>query len=453
MHARRRRLVALSTAVAAMTLVTAACGSDSDPSSSTSSSASTDGTTSTNGGGDSKSLSLLSEWTDGGSATSIAATLKAWNAANPSTPISQRSIGNEDFATASRTAMSGAEPPDILQFEGFADTADYAKAGKLVDLTSWWNAHKSQFALADSPGFSRACDHQGKVYCVPLSANAQSVLFYNKDILDKYGIAVPKTYDDFLSASATLKDKGVIPLAMGDKDGWPGAQLWMTYVAQLCGTTAADSAVDRTGAKWTDPCFEKAAQMVLDLQEKGYFGQGAVSDDYNAMTSLFLAGRAAFISTGSWFIGSWQTTKPPFNVGAEYMPAINGAAFADDKVAYGGDVVSIPTGGENHAAALNFLTFLTSQSQAQVWASNYYFSSVKGAVDATGPAEVKTLYSETATAKNTLASLDLQLPPAVGQTSLYNLGQSLIGGKTTAEEFGTQLEAAAAKAQGPSTAK
>jgi ABC-type glycerol-3-phosphate transport system substrate-binding protein len=396
------------------------------------------------------SLSLLSEWTDGGSATSIQATINSFNSANPDTKMTQRSIGNEDFPTASRTAMSGNNPPDVLQFEGFSDTADYAKAGKLVDLTSWWNTNKSRFVLADSPGVSRACDYNGKVYCVPMSANAQSVLFYNTKLLADNGMAPPKTYDDVLADSAVLKGKGITPIALGDKDGWPGAQLWMTFVAQRCGTAVADAAVDRKGPKWTDTCFTQAAEDVVNLQKKGYFAKGVVSDDYNGMVSQFEAGKAAFISTGSWFIGSWQDAAPSFDVGAMYFPTVAGAKFPDDKVAYGGDVVGIPSGGKNQAAAMKFLDFMTSLDQAKVWAKNYYFSAINGAVAATGPASVKALYDQTAQAQNTLGSLDLQLPPKVGEDTLYSAFQSLLGGKSTAAQFTAALEKSAETNQGPS---
>lgn len=395
-------------------------------------------------------MTLLSEWTDGGSAASIQSTIDSWNKANPDNKMTQRSIGNEDFMTASRTAMSGDNPPDVLQFEGFSDTVDYAKAGKLVDLTGWWNANKSRFALADSPGVTRSCTYQGKVYCVPMSSNAQSVLFYNAKMLADNGIAPPKTYDDVVAAGEKLNAKGITPIALGDKDGWPGAQLWMTFVAQLCGTTMADQAVDRKGPKWTDQCFTDAAAQVDSLRQKGFFPKGVVSDDYNGMVSLFESGKAAFISTGSWFIGSWQSAPPPFQVGAEYFPPVTGAAHPDDKVAYGGDVVGIPTGGKNQAEAMKFLDYMTSLDQAKVWAKNYYFSAVKGAVAASGPANIKDLYDQTASAENTLGSLDLQLPPAVGQDVLYNSFQSLLGGKTTPQQFTAALEKSAQATQGPS---
>jgi raffinose/stachyose/melibiose transport system substrate-binding protein len=431
---RKNRWAAAAAAGVAVGLVLAGCGAG-------------DGGQSGGGGG---SMTLLSEWTDGGSATSIQSTIDSWNKANPNNKMSQRSIGNEDFATASRTAMSGDNPPDVLQYEGFSDTADYAKAGKLVDLTDWWNTNKSRFALADSPGVTRACTYQGKVYCVPMSANAQSVLFYNAKLLADNGIAPPKTYDDVVAAGEKLKAKGITPIALGDKDGWPGAQLWMTFAAQLCGTTASDQAVDRKGPKWTDQCFTDAAAKVADLRQRGFFPKGVVSDDYNGMVSLFESGKAAFISTGSWFIGSWQDAPPPFQVGAEYFPPVTGAPFPDDKVAYGGDVIGIPTAGKNRAEAMKFLDYMTSLDQAKVWAKNYYFSAVKGAVAATGPANIRDLYDQTTAAQNTLGSLDLQLPPAVGEDVLYNSFQSLLNGKTTPQQFTAALEKSAQSTQGPS---
>lgn len=433
----RNRAGALVAVGATAVLVVAGCGAG-------------DGGKSGGGSSGGGSLSLLSEWTDGGSATSIQSTIDSWNSAHPNDKMAQRSIGNEDFPTASRTAMSGTNPPDVLQFEGFSDTVDYAKANKLVDLTDWWNKNKSRFVLADSPGVSRACSYQGKVYCVPMSANAQSVLFYNKKLLADNGIGEPKTYEDVVAAGTKLKAKGITPIALGDKDGWPGAQLWMTFAVQLCGTDVADAAVDRKGPKWTDQCFTDAAAKVDQLRAQGFFGKGVVSDDYNAMVAQFLAGKAAFISTGSWFIGSWQSSPPPFDVGAEYFPPVAGAKYPDAKVAYGGDVVGIPSGGKNQAAAMQFLDYMTSLDQAKVWAKNYYFSAVNGAVAATGPASIKPLYEQTAGAQNTLGSLDLQLPPKVGSDTLYSAFQSLLGGKSTAAQFTAALEKSAAAEQGAS---
>ena len=61
----------------------------------------------------------------------------------------------------------------------------------------------------------------GKTMAIAFMANSQH-LFYRKDLLDKTGIAPPKSYEDVLAAAKTLQEKGVIkyPLGAADKAGW-----------------------------------------------------------------------------------------------------------------------------------------------------------------------------------------------------------------------------------------
>jgi multiple sugar transport system substrate-binding protein len=61
----------------------------------------------------------------------------------------------------------------------------------------------------------------GKVMAIAFMANGQH-LFMRKDLLDKAGVAVPKSYEDVLAAAKTLKEKGVskFPLGAADKAGW-----------------------------------------------------------------------------------------------------------------------------------------------------------------------------------------------------------------------------------------
>ena len=61
----------------------------------------------------------------------------------------------------------------------------------------------------------------GKVMAIAFMANGQH-LFLRKDMLEKAGVAPPKSYEDVLAAAKTLKEKGVaeFPLGAADKAGW-----------------------------------------------------------------------------------------------------------------------------------------------------------------------------------------------------------------------------------------
>src|SRR5579875_2849211 len=87
-------------------------------------------------------VNVWTEWTAGGEAAGFKALIAAWSAKNTGITVKHRPIGNDQFFTVIRTGLAGGEPPDLLQFEGYQQTRDFAKAGELLDLTSWWKAHK-----------------------------------------------------------------------------------------------------------------------------------------------------------------------------------------------------------------------------------------------------------------------------------------------------------------------
>ncbi|MFI0941739.1 ABC transporter substrate-binding protein [Streptomyces sp. NPDC021020] len=60
----------------------------------------------------------------------------------------------------------------------------------------------------------------GKKYLVPLY-NYPWVVFYNKSEFTKRGYAVPTTWDEYIALAKKMKTDGLVPIAFGDKDGWP----------------------------------------------------------------------------------------------------------------------------------------------------------------------------------------------------------------------------------------
>jgi multiple sugar transport system substrate-binding protein len=60
----------------------------------------------------------------------------------------------------------------------------------------------------------------GKKYFVPIY-NYPWGFFYRKSVWQEKGYEEPKTFDELKTLCATMKKDGLIPIAFGDKDGWP----------------------------------------------------------------------------------------------------------------------------------------------------------------------------------------------------------------------------------------
>jgi len=383
-------------------------------------------------------VSIWTEFTAGGEATGIDELVETWNAKGNGITVAHRPIGNEEFFTVIRTALSGGEPPDVMQYEGYQQTRDFAAAGQLTDLTAWWEANKDRFAFSDAG--AAACTFEGKIYCVPYTYQTGWQIYYNPDILKANGIEAPTNYDEFKAALDKLKAAGVTPISLGAIDGWPAEHWWMAFLVQRCGVETVYKAIHQDGASFTDACFVQAASDLQSLAQGGYFSTGATGDDYSAAQALFLSGKAAFFQTGSWFASGWEETPPSFDVGIMPFPRFSDAAFPGDVTGAVTHVFAIPTGAKNPEAAMKVLDWLASDDAAAIWARNGNMALIKGAVEENAPDVIKQLWASVGDASAALPWIENELPPGVGEDKVYSGSVALISGDMTPEQFGQSIQ-------------
>ncbi len=113
------------------------------------------------------------------------------------------------------TALSGAteDLPDAAMLDPVT-IMDLAKAGLLKDETEYITPLLSKMV----DGATKDATIDGRIYALPDSVRPQ-VLFYNKDIFDKYGIdpETMKTMDGYIEAGRQLKEKS-------------GGEVYLSYI-------------------------------------------------------------------------------------------------------------------------------------------------------------------------------------------------------------------------------
>ena len=354
--------------------------------------------------------------------------------------LKQRPIANEQLFTVLRTGLAGSLPPDVVQYEGYQQTRDFAAAGQLKDLTDLWTANQDKFLLADSA--KDACTYQGKIYCIPYTFATGSQIYYNADLLAKQGIEPPKTYDEFLAAAAKLKSAGVTPISIGAKDGWPAEHWWMLFLVQRCGVETVQKAESKDGAKFTDPCFVQAARDLASLADQGYFAKGAASDDYGTALSVYRAGKSAFFQTGSWLASGLQSEPTTFKTGILPFPRMADDQHPGDIVGAITHVFGIPTGAKNPDGARAFLEYLMTDPATTAWAQSGNLSLREGMVEQHGGPTLQPLWQSVLSADASLAWLENELPPGVGEDKIYNGTTALVSGRVSPEDFVASVQTA-----------
>ncbi|WP_261305149.1 ABC transporter substrate-binding protein [Paenibacillus andongensis] len=140
-------------------------------------------------------------------------------------------------------------------------------------------------------------DKDGKVEALVMS-EAKDGISYNAEILDKYGLKPPKTFDELMAAAEKIKTSSsgaVTPFFMSGVDnGMIGgfSDLYATSMYISPATNDAKTLLDGTfdWNKWTP-----LAQKLQDMSKKGYINKDVLTAKYSDMPQLFAQGKVAFV--------------------------------------------------------------------------------------------------------------------------------------------------------------
>jgi raffinose/stachyose/melibiose transport system substrate-binding protein len=219
---------------------------------------------------------------------------------NPGYKVEVSTMANDAFKDKLKVAMGANNAPCIFPTWGGGPLNAYVKANQVIDLTSYLakDNYKNRFVPASWANVT----FNKKSYGVPVENSSIAVIWYNKAIFAKYKLKTPKTWNQLMSITRTLKSKDIAAFTLAGGSKWPSI-MWYDYlVDRIGGSTAFTSAALRTGGKFTDPAFIKAGEMIQDLIEAGGFvkGYNGLSYDNSQQRAPLYAGKAAMQLMGNW---------------------------------------------------------------------------------------------------------------------------------------------------------
>ena len=151
---------------------------------------------------------------------------------HPNVDIKITVLENEAFKTKLTTTMQAGKVPDIFQSWGGGTLAEQAQAGLVQDIsepTPDWIGDLNEAGV----GLYQV---DGKQYGVPYNLGMVGV-WYNTALFEKAGIdEPPATWDEFLADVEKLKAAGITPIALGEKDKWPGMFWWANLSLRIAGS-------------------------------------------------------------------------------------------------------------------------------------------------------------------------------------------------------------------------
>lgn len=278
------------------------------------------------------------------------------------------SIDSGSFKTSIQGSLKAGHPPDLYSI--WAGTRTAAIVPDLEPLDDIWHQAKMDERFpADL--VRQASVYQGHKYMLPL-AWFDVVFFYNKAVFTQLHLTPPHTWDEFLAVCATLKAKGVTPIALGAKGRWP-AQFWFDLL--LLRTTSPEfrQQLMHGQARYDDPRVKAVFARWASLINKGYFNPDPNELSwYNGASDMVFKGSAAMTLMGSWNTHYFSDDAHRWVVGRDYDVFAFPRIRDDVPLVTLGliDGLVLPKKAINKEGAKEVLTYLAGQAPQQVFTHN-----------------------------------------------------------------------------------
>jgi multiple sugar transport system substrate-binding protein len=281
---------------------------------------------------------------NGGNEKNLQKIVDAFEKDNPDITVKVTTSAYADYFTKLQTDLAAGTESDVFDVDA-GSFANIQASGSLAALDGV-DASKYRTSVLDSYKVD------GKQYALPTSFS-NVVLFYNKDLFDKAGVATPTadwTWADEQAAAQKLTDKGAG--VWGDYQPVSYNEYYKAMVQAGGSFLAKDgkkSDIDSdAGTKAADWIAGKSGTVMPTAAD------GAGTPDFD--TNLFKAGKLAMWHTGIWMIG--LVGDLPFNWDIAVEPGDTQKASATFS-----NAAVVSNNSKNKAAAQKWAEYLSSSKE------------------------------------------------------------------------------------------
>ena len=254
----------------------------------------------------------------------------------------------EEYTKLQNAVKAGSGAPDVVQIEYYA-MPQFALSDSLVDLSAYGMSDLKSKYSASTWG---SVNIGGKLVGLPQDSGPMA-LFYNKKVFDTYGIAVPKTWDEYVAAAKKLHTADPTKYITADTgdSGFATSMIWQAAGKPFTtdGTKVTIDLADEGSKKWTSVWNQLSQEGLLSTtpgwSDEWYKGLGD--------------GSIASLVIGAWMPGVLESSVA--NASGDWRvaptPTYDGTAANSEN---GGGGQAVTKQSKNPALAAAFLRWLNS---------------------------------------------------------------------------------------------
>lgn len=244
--------------------------------------------------------------------------LEAFHAAYPNITVEFDPTNPPDYNATLQSQFETGTAPDLMYLRSYATGRGLWDQGFIADLSDLPGLTENFSDGAMAPWTTEDGVHYG----LPMIAVSHGV-YYNIDLFNELGIAVPETWEELLAAAQTLKDAGYDAFANASGDTWTIAEIvFMNIAPTFIGGLEGRMAYLNGERCFNDENAVAAFQAVADLGP--YVPEDQAALTYYDSQQIFLMGEAGMWLGGSWDIPFFESEEPGFEWSVFAIPAPEG---------------------------------------------------------------------------------------------------------------------------------
>ena len=294
--------------------------------------------------------------------------IESFQAANPGVKVEWLKISdvpNESRKLYVTSFLAKSPTPDVFAVD-IIWPGEFANRGWIAPLS---DSFEAKDAAAYNSAFIEAATVDGKVYGVPLFVGG-TMFFYRKDLLDKYGLGVPNTWEEVISSAKVVLEGENDSQLTGFVSMWAKIEgLFMNWLSFVYGNGGNFFDADGNVAV-NSPEAIHATQTMVDILHKHKIAKDSIlnmrPDDAR---TLFQQGRSVFLmvqdfvyellsAPDSPVAGKFDFKRNPYFATHEGAPS----------TAMGGFLLAVNVNSKNKDAAIALAKHMGSYDQ-QLWAA------------------------------------------------------------------------------------
>ncbi|WP_099468471.1 ABC transporter substrate-binding protein [Konateibacter massiliensis] len=208
---------------------------------------------------------------------------------------------DEDWKAAVAADFAVGNEPDVIQFFTDATANTVLATDKFVSLEEIRAEYPDYAKDTLDSALDAVTNPDGVQRAVPTTGYWEG-LYCNKDLFDRYDVALPTDWDSLVAAIEVFKDKGIIPIACSLNNV---PHYWVEYLMLYAAGGESYGTVPETApAEWV-----KGLETFATLRDMGAFPKDTDTVDDAYTGQLFKDKKAAMQLDGSWFAGGIVDTE------------------------------------------------------------------------------------------------------------------------------------------------